>query len=149
MKRFRFRLDPALRVRRFERDRAARELASRRRDAERLASAVDSVHAELEAIHGRVASGARDGVDAWRWRAAQAAVDAKAFAAARAHAALQDAEGAADAARDAWLAARRKVRSLEALRERALTRHRQDALREEQSVLDEIATTRSIRRRRC
>ncbi|GMV36026.1 MAG: hypothetical protein AMXMBFR61_05340 [Fimbriimonadales bacterium] len=44
-----------------------------------------------------------------------------------------------DAAREEWLAARREVKALEELRERALRRHEKEVLREEQRELDEWA----------
>lgn len=139
MRRFEFRLDPVLNLRRAAEDAAKRAYADARRAAALQAAAL----ADLQAAERRAKDDLRDAQ-----RARELRVDnlmahqrftfslARSIAAARRK--LAELETAANAARDALVAAARDRKALEKLRERRHQEWTADSLREEQKILDEI-----------
>jgi flagellar export protein FliJ len=138
-KRFRFRLAPVLRVARLREDAerarlAAAATAERAAERERLERT-----AAYEAHPGSQAAPA-DEFDSHRTLA-----DLRARAVADAEAKKQAAEDRLAAARDEWLRAARRVKSMEELEERHYAAHAMAAARAAQRVLDDLARARNHR----
>ncbi|MBI2919462.1 MAG: flagellar export protein FliJ [Planctomycetes bacterium] len=139
MRRFDFRLDPVLNLRRAAEDTAKRAHADARRAAALQAAAL----ADLQAAERRAKDDLRDAQ-----RARELVVGdlmahqrfalslARSIAAARRK--LADLEAAATAAREDLVAAARARKALENLRERRHQEWTAESLREEQKTLDEI-----------
>jgi flagellar FliJ protein len=139
MKGFQFRLEPVLRLRRHGLDRRRLDLARARvslRAATRLRGALaDALRAAQERRAVRMAEGLRAG----ELRELQHGVEHLLGEVSRADAAVRAAESAATQALAGVTEARRSVRALEILREKALAEHRRELERREQAELDEVA----------
>jgi len=148
MKKFRFRLDPVVAVRRFELDRARAELG----EAERAAVKADERHQAWRARRSSsgeaLAESVADGVRAGGLHSAAAALAGLGQRVVEAAAGLVEARTSVAARREGALAARTRLRALERLRERAAVAHRRDEARREQRDLDEIGALRAARARR-
>ncbi len=140
MKGFQFRLEPVLRVRRHALEQCRLALAKARRalrEALATRSACDAVLREAQAICAdRMAQGLPGGELRERRNALAHALGELA----QAEAAAVAAEQQVTAALAAVTHARREVRALEILREKALTEYRREAARREQAELDEVAS---------
>ncbi len=137
MKRFEFRLDGVLRVRRIRED-AARGDVMR---ANHALAAADTLVAERAARYDTLTrpTGPMTAETHARmmWSLEQAAA-ATSYAAAR----RATAAAAASTARAAWAQCRQDVRAIERLHERALTAHRTEVRRAEDRTADELALAR-------
>ncbi len=142
MKRFQFRLESVLRIRRFEFDRARTQLArleeerARREavvrgEADRLARGRSLLEAEVQqGADGETIALRHDAVTAGRYRVAQA------------ERAVEEMLEPIAAARRRLHHARARVRSLERLEEEAAARHHREGLAAEQAELEELALSR-------
>jgi len=138
VKRGAFRLASVLRVRRFQLDETARELAACQRQ---VMTAEQELHArEVQALRGRarVRDWVRRGVRAGKLQVATAGAERLAREMCDARALLDAARQQAEIAREALLTARTRVRSLEGLQQRLEREARAVALGIEQRELDEI-----------
>jgi flagellar export protein FliJ len=137
MKRFEFRLDGVLRVRRIREDVARAEAlranlalaAAEQRVADR-----DDRYRSLARPSGPMSQDAHAHT---MWTLEQAAAATKFAARGRDHAA-----GEADVARAGWSQRRQELRAIERLHERALTAHRTELRRAEDRLSDELALVR-------
>lgn len=146
MKRFRFRLEPLLRLRETERDRRRRELG----EALALEAKLRGESASLDNRRG-------EQLDALREMTRQGLVDVDRILEARRYTSLLQAEIQVTQAqleavgqeterrRRALIEADRAVKILEKLRDRQSLRHRQAFRRKEAQINDEIAGRRGIR----
>ncbi len=128
-----FRLDGLLRVRRFEEDRAAAELAARTIECQEADGRVVHAHHALadHELSGR--SGPQE------WRLAVTSRMAATTTLADARAARSDREGQQLAARGRWSEARTRSASLGKLADEHARREAHEEARREQATLDEIA----------
>jgi flagellar protein FliJ len=143
MKRYQFRLDAVLRVRRIEEERAAVELATANRA---LLLAEQELDRRLEHYRGidRVPGPLpHDRFIAQRSRREQAAAAVVSAGAARI-----SAEAEAERKRELWAAAAMRVRALERLDERRRAEHEAEVVREEIITLDEVFAARLVGGRR-
>ena len=135
-KRFRFRLAPVLRVARLreeaERSRLAAAAAGER-EAERARMERTATYDALPEVGAAPAADVDDH---------RTVADLRARAVAAAEANKQAAEDRLAAARDEWLRAARRVKSMEELEERHLAAHAMTAARAAQRVLDDLARAR-------
>lgn len=143
MKRYRFRLEQVLRVRRVQSDLAAAELAGAQR-AE--AAAVTAELARLQAVADRARPAGTYRADALLtdravWDAELASLNR--LAAARVAAGLATAER-----REGWLVASRRVKALELLDDRRREEHRVEADRDEARRVDDLVASRHVPRHR-
>lgn len=142
MRRFRFTLDPVLRLRRRLVEHAQLELAEQQRRLERETAEQERARAALHDFHLHRAGLQRDAVDI------QVLCEADRYAEALAHALLlrqqrvQQAAAAVKACLEELQQRRIERESLERLRERRLDEHRQEEQRVEQQALDEAAVLR-------
>jgi flagellar FliJ protein len=144
VKKYRFRLEAVLRVRRIEEERAMGELLAANRA---LAAAEAELDRRLD--HYRTVTGAEGMVSQEAYLVARARQDAAAAAVVAAGAARLAAEAEAERMRAIWAACATRVRALERLDERRRDEHAGEVLREEIIVLDEVASaTRLIGARR-
>ncbi|MCU1374703.1 MAG: hypothetical protein JWO68_1989 [Actinomycetia bacterium] len=140
MKKYRFRLEAVLRVRRIEEDRAKGDLLLANR-------AVADAEAELDRRldHYRTVTGTEGVVSQEAYLVGRARQDAAAASVVAAGAARLAAEAEADRMRAIWAGCAMRVRALERLDERRRDEHAGEVLRDEVIVLDEIASaTRMI-----
>jgi flagellar export protein FliJ len=136
---FRFRLAPVLRVARLREDAergrlataAAEEVAANRRRLERVAA--------YDALPPAGAGSAAD------FEAGRDIADLRARAVTDADAARRDASDRLAVAREEWLRASRRVKSLEELEDRHHAAHAMAAARAAQRSLDDLARTRNER----
>jgi len=143
MKRFRFRLESVLRVRRIELDRARGEFAASAERSRMLGARADRERAEAERALAQIGEGAARGLAARDVAlAAQAAEHGFQQRAATERALSEERKRGAELRRE-LIGAEARVRGLERLRERAFEDHRSEWLREQQRDLDEAA--RSLR----
>jgi flagellar export protein FliJ len=132
-----FRLSSLLRVRRFQEDRAAAELAR---------SNVESHKAHLRReLLDRTLAGSEmpDQADSVAFRSAVAARAAASVAAADARNAQQVAEASKERAQETWTEAHTRNTTLSKLAERHVEEQQREELRLEQHVLDEIGSRRA------
>jgi flagellar FliJ protein len=147
MKRFAFRAQAALDLRRRQEDDARRELAAAearaREAAASLAHAIDSLNEVLQRGGEQEARGGDVAARIWyrNWIVGQRQRIARCR-----QVLLERQAAVAEAARCAQLA-RRKVRTLERFRERAWRHYLREESREEQKALDELGTVRFALRR--
>lgn len=137
MKRYTFRLDQVLRVRRIEEDRARAALL-RARAAEVAAAA--EVQARLTSYHGRPVAPAVQPARSFlaeRTLVAHAAASVHAAADAR-----RAAEAVVDDERTAWAGTHRRVTALERLDERRRDEHAIEVRRDEDAVVDDLVVAR-------
>lgn len=138
MRGFRFRLEPVLGLRRHELERRRLELGRARVG---LRTAVRVRHQADDALRGGQALRAERvarGVSAGELRDLERAVEHVLGERARAEASVRAAEARVAQALGAVTSARREVRALEILREKALAEHRRELARREQAELDEV-----------
>ena len=143
MKRYKFRLDTVLRVRRVEEDRAIAALAAARR---RLDAAEATLQDTLDRYSGvPAASGPMSVVDLLRARAHQ-----DLMAASVVHAGTQRlrAEAIVETQRAEWSAAAQRVAALERLDERRRAEHAVEAQRQETIEVDDMVVARAGRAER-
>jgi flagellar export protein FliJ len=140
MKRFRFRLDQVLHVRRVQEDRARFHLLSANRDAH-LASAV--VDERLAAYaERRMPTGTQSFEDFER---AVFRLDAAAGAIGVARARHREALAVVEERRTEWTGARRRVAALERLEERRRAEHAIEVQRAEDQLVDDLVVARHAR----
>ena len=140
MKRFRFRLDQVLHVRRVQEDRARFDLLSANRDAQLAALRVDD---RLADYAGRqMPSGPRPYAEFER---AVFLLESGAAAVGAARAQHRDALTVVDARREDWTAARRRVAALERLEERRRAEHAIEVQRAEDQLVDDLVVARHAR----
>lgn len=134
MKKYRFRLDAVLRVRRIEEERARGDLLAANR-------ALHEAEVELERRldHYRTVSMPQGPLSHDRYLAARNRQDQAAAGVVAAGTARLAAEAERDRLREVWAAAAGRVRALERLDERRRDEHAAAVLREEIVVLDEVA----------
>jgi flagellar biosynthesis chaperone FliJ len=140
VKKYRFRLEAVLRVRRIEEERAMGELLLANR-------AMAEAEAELDRRldHYRTVTGAQGMVSQEAYLVARSRQDAAAAGVVAAGAARLAAEAEAERKRAIWAGCATRVRALERLDERRRDEHAGEVLREEIIVLDEVASaTRMI-----
>jgi flagellar export protein FliJ len=137
-KKYRFRLDAVLRVRRIQEELARQDLALANRE-----QAQARQHLERRAaLHaGRPSGPSEETSDAFLARRSASAVSAAAVSAARAN--WQMAVDAAAIRREGWAGAKSRLRSLERLDERHRELHDLDAARDEQRELDDLSSGRA------
>ena len=140
MKKYRFRLEAVLRVRRIEEERARGELLLANR-------ALAEADAELERRldHYREVAQPSGSLAHAEYVKVRSLQDAAAAGVVAAGAARLMAEAEAQRKRDLWAAAATKVRALERLDEHRRTEHAAGVLHEEILVLDEVAASRLVR----
>ncbi len=137
MKRYRFRLESVLRVRRIEEDRAAQQLAESRR-AE--AAALERQHA-AESAYARRGDQRRQQAAA-SFLANRVLADAGAATVILARKRHATAVELVDTRRDEWTAAAGRVTGLERLDERGRDAHRREDQRVEAIAVDDLVTGR-------
>jgi flagellar biosynthesis chaperone FliJ len=144
MKRFRFRLDQVLHVRRVQEDRARFELLSANRDAHLAAVRVDERLADYAGR--RMPTGPQSHADFER---AVFLLDSGAASVGVARASHRDALDVVDARRTDWTDARRRVAALERLEERRRTEHAIEVQRAEDQLVDDLVVARHARGERA
>ena len=142
MKRFRFTLQAPALVRELAESRAREACAVAERECHRLAEQVAECSRRLAALRDAVAD-TRTGaffpreqvafLEAWRFEGQRAAAAQKALAAAELVLARE---------REAWLLARRNLKAIQRLEQRARLRHRAAAEGEAQRAIEEISQRR-------
>ncbi|MFT0847534.1 hypothetical protein VR010_07230 [Actinomycetaceae bacterium L2_0104] len=132
-----FRLSGLFRVRRIQEDRAAAELAVAAGERARMDGLTEKARRRLEEAD------LPDDGESLRWQAALAARSAASVMAREAEAAQAVARTHEDAAQDVWNAARTRTTMIEKLAVRHAETQRVEDIRQEQHVLDEIASQRS------
>jgi flagellar FliJ protein len=140
MKRFRFRLDQVLHVRRVQEDRARFELLTANRDAHLAAVRVDERLADY--ANRRMPSGPRSYAEFER---SVFLLDSGAAAVGAARATHRDALTVVDARRVEWTDARRRVAALERLEERRRMEHAIEMQRAEDQLVDDLVVARHSR----
>ncbi len=147
MKRFRFRLEGLLRVRRFELERARMQLAAIEGERARRVTVLQGEQARLEAGQRLLGLETSAGSDGEQIALRADAVTAGRFRVARAGRAVEDLRAPLAEARRRVDHAHSRVRSLERLEEKAEAEHRRLALAAEQAELEELAIGRVARAR--
>lgn len=142
MKRFSFRLESVLRVRRFELDRARTELARLETERQRRQDVVRNEAACVVEGQTLLAAEADQGADGERIAMRADAVTAGRYRLARAERAVEDLAGSLTEARRRVHHARARVRSLERLEEEAAAAHERAERAAEQAELEELAMAR-------
>ncbi len=140
MKRFRFRLDQVLHVRRVQEDRARFQLLSANRDAHLAAARVDERLADY--AERQMPTGTQSFAEFER---AVFRLDAAAGAVGVARAAHRDALVVVDERRGEWTDARRRVAALERLEERRRVEHAIEVQRAEDQLVDDLVVARHAR----
>jgi flagellar FliJ protein len=140
MKRFRFRLDQVLNVRRVQEDRARFELLTANRDAHLAATRVEERLADYE--QRRLPLGPRPYADFER---AVFLSDSGAAAVGTARVAYRDALVVVDERRSDWTDARRRVAALERLEDRRRAEHAIEVQRAEDQLVDDLVVARHAR----
>ncbi len=139
MRRFRFRLDPVIRVRGFDLDRRRREMALVQGELAKAVVATDEARSRAEDASARLVERAREGVLAGDIDVEQRALEAGYRALDAGERRVVDVRETLEVVRGEVVAARAKLRSLELLRDRAAEAHKFAELRLEQRELDEVA----------
>lgn len=137
MKRYRFRLDPVLRVRRIEQDTAQALLADAHRQ---LADADAALLAAVDRYQSAPPSAGAQPAATWMARRTNVSLTAATVMAVGSQ--RERAESDVDEQRSALHAARRRVVALERLDERRHVEHDVEARREEDVEVDELVTGR-------
>lgn len=141
MKRYQFRLEPVLRVRRIEEDVARGALAAAQ---VQLAEADAWLAATSSRYEGRATPGGP--APATSWLAGRAAVDLAAASVLAAGSRRAEATQQLDQQREALGQARQKVSALERLDERHRDEHAVAARRDEDATVDDLVTSRHARK---
>lgn len=142
MKRYRFRLEPVLRVRRIEQDTARAVMAAAARS---LDAADEQLHQSVS--HYRTVPLVDGPHDTAGWLARRASAERAASAVVRAGVEREHAAASLDRERDALRDARQRVAALERLDERRREEHALAAQRQEVVDVDELVTGRHGRMR--
>lgn len=142
MRRFRFSLDPALRLRRSQEDAARRDLAECQRILVREEAQLQELRAELQRHDAYRARLQRESVDVSVLMDADRYAQAILISSFAQERRVEEAMLAVEEARRALSERRIDRETLERLRERRLEEHRQEQLRQEQAALDEAAVLR-------
>lgn len=145
MKRFQFRLDSVLKLRRAALDAARRDLARVSAEMEIARAEAEAARAIAERAASELESRTRCGVRAGEFSARSHALTRQLELRHAAAQRLRDALGRVAGAREEVTRAHIEVRSLEILRDRALEAHRAEERRLEQNDLDERAGQRRAR----
>jgi flagellar protein FliJ len=140
MKRFRFRLDQVLHVRRVQEDRARFALLTANRDAHLAAARVEERLADYE--QRRIPLGPQPYAEFER---AVFLLDSGAAAVGTARAAHRDALVVVDDRRSEWTDARRRVAALERLEDRRRAEHAVEVQRAEDQLVDDLVVGRHAR----
>ena len=140
MKRFRFRLDQVLHVRRVQEDQARYALLAANRDAQLAAARVEQRLADY--ADRRMPPGPQPYADFER---AVFLLDSAAGAIGVAREAHRDALGVADERRGEWTDARRRVAALERLEARRRAEHAIEVQRAEDQLVDDLVVARHAR----
>ena len=140
MKRFRFRLDQVLHVRRVQEDQAKFSLLSANRDARIAAERVEDRLAQY--AERRMPTGPQAYADFER---AVFLLDSAAGAVGAARAVHRDALEVVDVRRVEWTDARRRVAALERLEERRRAEHAIEVQRAEDQLVDDLVVARHAR----
>lgn len=139
MKRFRFRLDPLLRLRNHELDQCRMQLGRAQSEVERALDRTKKVRVNAQEGSALISRWAQQGVTAPELAAGQLGT----FDLYREIKSCEAGEAvvreAVSQARERVVEARTRVRTVEILKERALAEHRAEASRVEQAELDELA----------
>jgi flagellar export protein FliJ len=137
MKRYRFRLDTVLRVRKVEADRAAGALAAAQRSAN--AAAATELRAERSYVGAK-------GVDGLRATASflshRGLVEASALSVVASRQARLAADAVVDTQRDAYVEAAGRVTGLENLDDRQRADHEVEVVRQDALAVDDLVTSR-------
>ncbi|MGH0033703.1 MAG: flagellar export protein FliJ [Myxococcota bacterium] len=139
MRRFRFRLDPVLRLRAHRLERRRLELASAQEELTAVEREVDAIGSALRAAFGAVDGRLQEGVDAGALSSALRSTDLLRARLADCERRRSEAEARVREARERAAGAHAALRALERLRERRLVEHRKAAARGEQRELEEAA----------
>ena len=139
MKRYKFRLEAVLRVRRIEEEQAAAELAAANRALHLAEAELDRRLAHYQEIDGERGALPHDRFIAQRSQREHAANGVVAAGAARI-----SAEAEVERTRELWAAAAMRVRALERLDERRREEHDTEVLRDEIITLDEVFAARLV-----
>jgi flagellar FliJ protein len=142
LRRFRFNLDPALRIRKSAEDLAKRELAETQRLLAREEAQLQELRLELERHQAYRARLQRQAVDVSMLVDADRYTDSVIRSSIQQEERVEDAFRALQTARERLSARRIDRESIERLRDRRLEEHRQEQLRQEQQQLDEAAVLR-------
>jgi flagellar FliJ protein len=142
MKRFQFKLDPALRLRSQAEEQAQVELAEKLRLAGMEERRLEELRQELRTHRSYRAGLQRGAFDPTVLLQADRYGDALEAAAVTQQARVTQAAAAVEASREALRQRRMEREALERLRERRLEEYRREALRVEQQGLDETAVLR-------
>lgn len=137
MKRYRFRLEPVLRVRRNEQDLARSAVLAARADVASETAALDErdrAYAAALAAHGTRSTADFTYEQAHRSALANAVLDQRRR--------LAQAERDVEVASAAWTAAAARVGALERLDERSRAEHTARALREDELTVDDLVVSR-------
>ncbi len=135
-----FRLANLFRVRRIQEDRAAAELAVASGERVRMDGLTERARKRLEETD------LPESAETLRWQAAIAARAAASSLALEADAARAVARSQENTAQDVWNAARAQTKTIEKLAVKHEQEQRAEDVRQEQHVLDEIASQRSQRK---
>jgi flagellar FliJ protein len=140
MKRFRFRLDQVLHVRRVQEDKARAELLTANRDARIAATRVEERLADY--AERRIPVGPQTFA---AFERAVFLLDAGAASVEAARASHRDAQTVVEARRSDWTDARRRVAALERLEERRRAEHAVEVQRAEDQLVDDLVVARYAR----
>jgi flagellar FliJ protein len=137
MKKYRFRLDTVLRVRRIEQDRAAGALAAAQRRAN------EATNAQIRAEKSYVGAKGIDGLRATAsFLSHRGLVEASALSVLASRQSRQAADAAVDTQRDAYVEAAGRVTGLENLDERQRADHQVEVQRQDALMVDDLVTSR-------
>jgi flagellar export protein FliJ len=142
MHRFRFSLEPVLRLRRRQEEEAQVELARQQRRLERQKAELEQAVAALQAFETYRAALQRDAVQIAVLVEADQYGQALAETLSRRQQSVREAAAVVEAALQALHQQRVQRETLERLRERRRTEHREEELRAEQQSLDELSVLR-------
>jgi flagellar FliJ protein len=142
LRRFRFNLDPALRIRKSAEDLAKRELAETQRLLAREEAQLQELRQELERHQVYRTRLQRQAVDVSMLVDADRYTDSVIRSSIQQEERVEDALRALHTAREQLSSRRIDRESIERLRDRRLEEHRQEQLRQEQHQLDEAAVLR-------
>lgn len=142
MKRFVFRLESVLRVRRFELDRTVGDLARLEAERRRREDLVRGEVTRLAQGQAYLAAEAEQGADGERLQLRSDAVTSGRYRLARVERSVEDLSAPISEARRRVEHARARVRSLERLKENAAEAHHREGIAAEQAELEELAISR-------
>lgn len=140
MKRFAFRLESVLRVRRIQEDQARARLLAANREVQLAVAAVAERQRRYDTLDRPHGTLSRDVVER-AWFSLDAAAGAVQFA----FGAQIEAETRAAMAREAWTEARRRTQTIERLRERAHEEWLVEVRRDENRAVDDLVVARFMR----